>query len=1182
MPIAGDFAKIPAGSVLALVRDQGRAGLLTVRTDSKEVTLYLNGEGARLFSVDGQKAVRIGDVLLEMERVTEFQLKHALERQAESKRLLGEILVELGLVTEQEIQQAIKLQVEEEFFELLALPAGQFQFTEQELPESDYRPDPKAPDHFFPLDYLLGDLARRVEEWRKHSSEFQGDGDVFLVPSSAKGPVAALGEGSRRKLADLLDGENTLGDLVHRMMLPRDRIYRLLVELVRDGIARRATADELRKAARGLREEKKVKQSVKLLERAFSMAPDDAEVVRELAELYEGIGDKKRAGSFSKVLADLLWERGDRESAVLLCQKVIEFLPSDPYPFERIVEHTVEQGLHERALEAAKTLLRLYQQDGKIEKATELTTTFLGMFPEDLALHERMVNLHVAANRKKEAVAEYDAMAKLLAADSAREPAVRDRDLLEIYQKIALLDPGRPEIQKEIERLSGGTAEVAQRRRSLRRRLLVGVGLLLLVLGGLGGLYEARGRSEFADAEGEARRLEESSELDEARSVYNRFLALYRWSSRAGEVERRVADLTAKIEERDRRLRERARQLDEILQSGEKDLRDGKLDEAEKTFQSVAEQDRDGDHGRRAAAKLREVAEKRRLAKRERIAAILAGAAAAEREAVRERLFGGRDQLKGALALEPDPDQSRQLQEALDRLGVKIRELLFGDAQRHYDAGLAAERETRFEDAVNAYTLAKTALLHEVFTGSEDGRSLREAVTHREGDLARQITLGRERLSRARGLEAEGKYDDALAILNLVLAENPFLQEVRERKLALPLRIESVPAGATVRRGSEKLGVTPCVVHYQAPVSPPGAAFEVELAGYRTATVRGDTTRAVVSLTLEKTWLWSLRAKGPVLAAPLVGRDRVYFGADNTLHALDFSRAVAPGAAPPEAWTHSAGGIGLFAATPCLRDGVLYAPCRNENTLHAVGEDGSLRWKSEKLPRRPLGPALPVPGGRIAVLLEDGRVLGLGAGDGVRAWAGQLPTGPAQPAVEAGGLLVAAGDDRQLHALDGRTGERGWAAPLPGGVSGPLATLGDRVLVPAGPALAVVVVPAAGDPPPPAVHRLEGGDVRGVAGAGDAVVLTTSGGFLVARALADPAAAPRWRIPLGGGLSVPAILGGDVVVGTRKGEVHCRALADGAARWVVKLPRAVVAPSAAWGNLILVPCEDGNLYAIER
>ncbi len=1181
MPIAGDLAKIPAGSVLTLARDQGRAGLLTVRTDAKEVTLYVNGDGARLFSVNGQKAVRIGDVLLEMERVTEFQLKHALERQAESKRLLGEILVELGLVTEEEIQQAIKLQVEEEIFELLALPAGQFQFTEQELPESDYRPDPKAPDHLFPLDYLLGDLSRRVEEWRRHSQEFQGDGDVFIVPASAKGSGTRLGEGSRRRLADLLNGENTLGDLVHRMMLPRDRIYRLLVELVRDGAARRATPEELRMVARELREEKKVKQSVKLLERAFSLAPDDAEVVRELAELYEGIGDKKRAGSFSKVLADLLWEKGDRETAVLLCQKVIEFLPSDPYPFERIVEHTVEQGLHERALEAAKTLLRLYQQDGKLEKATELTTTFLGMFPEDLALHERMVNLHVAANRKREAVAEYEAMSKLLSADSAREPAARDRDLLEIYQKIALLDPGRPEIQKEIERLSGGTAEVAKRRRSLRRRLLLSAALFLVVAGGLGGLYEARGRSEFTDAEGEARRLEEAQDLDEALGIYKRFLALYGWSSRSAEAQRRVADLTARIEERERQAKERARRLDEILGSGERDLRDGKLEEAERTFRAVAEQDRDGDHGRRAEGKLREVAEKRRLAKRDRIAAVLLDAAAVEKEAARERLFAARDRLKSALAMEPDPEQARQVNEALDRNGAKVRELLFGDAQKQYEAGLAAEREARFEEAVNAYTLSKTALSHEAFAGADDGKSLREAVTRREAELARQINLGRERLARARGLEAEGKLDEALATYNLVLAENTFLQEVRERTLSLPMRIESVPAGATVRRGTERIGETPCVVRYRAPTPPGGVIFEVEKPGYRTATVKGDATRAVVALALEKTWLWNLRAKGPVSATPLVGGDRAYFGADDTLHAIDLARASAAGAAPPEAWTHSAGGIGLFAATPVARDGTLYAPCRNDNALHAVGEDGTPRWKSEKLPKRPLGPALPVPGDRLAVVLEDGRVLAFGLADGARAWSGQFPVPPVQPAVVAEGLLVTAGEDRKAHALDGRTGERGWARPLPGAVSGPLVAFGDRVLVPAGPALAVLSA-GSGDPPPPAVHRIEGGDVRGAAAAGDTVVVSTSGGFLIARALASPSAAPRWRVPVGGGLSVPAILGQDVVVGTRKGEVHCRALSDGSPRWVVKLPRAVEAPPAAWGNLVLVPCEDGNLYAIDR
>src|SRR3990167_6430382 len=88
MPIAGDLAQVPVPQVLEMLQQQGRAGLLTIGAGAKETTLYFDRESVRLFSVNGQKAMRIGDVLLEHERITEFQLKHALERQAETKQRL--------------------------------------------------------------------------------------------------------------------------------------------------------------------------------------------------------------------------------------------------------------------------------------------------------------------------------------------------------------------------------------------------------------------------------------------------------------------------------------------------------------------------------------------------------------------------------------------------------------------------------------------------------------------------------------------------------------------------------------------------------------------------------------------------------------------------------------------------------------------------------------------------------------------------------------------------------------------------------------------------------------------------------------------------------------------------------------------------------------------------------------
>lgn len=1187
MPIAGDLSNVPLPQVLEMLQQQGRAGLLTIKTSLKETTLYFDGTGVRLFSVNGQKAMRIGDVLLEHERITEFQLKHALERQAESKVRLGEILTELGLVTADEIESAIKTQAEEEIFEIFSLREGEFRFAERELAEQEYRPDPSAPDHLFGVDWLVGEVARRVEEWQRLAADFRGDADVFVVPPETRtASLAEIADGGPKRLAELLNGSNTIGDLVHRLLLPRYKIYRTLAELVRDGHARQATPDELRETAARLRESKQVKQAVKLLEHAFGIDPSSKVVVQELAELHEAVGDKKRAGGFYKALADIHFNSGDPDHGAILCQKVAEFLPNDPYPHERLVEHNIARDQRERALDSARILLRLYQHDGEIDRASELCRSFLEMFPEDIGLHERMVNLHLAAGREMEAVGEYEAMADLVAADPTINPASKDKQRLETFQKILRIDGSREDIRKLVDTLSGTTGEMAaNKKKKARRTLSLVAGLAVLVAGAYGGL-EFQARSAM-------RALKDSPVVDTeialggAISRWNEFQTSYAWSSIQGEAQAEIDRLTLKLGALRAERKAREQRLNDDVIEAERRFVAGELDAAESLADDVLKRDGGGLFGARART-IRGKIDAQRLREAEnRARAEIDAAAAEETKATAQSLLESQRILVGLGSLR-DAHLLDARDTALERVVRKLRALFLTQARERFADGKRARTDDDLKEAEKHWQIALANLRQEVLRGVADADVLRADVQGEYDKLVRYLKDAARIHQLSVRAEEAGQLEEALRLVNRLLRDFPVAPMVADGSLRAAMRIVSDPAGATVRLGEAVAGTTPCVVRY-----PPGerVQFDVELRGFKPQRIEGNGTQHTVTLPLEKTWFEQIKIGGDVVATPLLVGDRLIVGGrTQRLHGLDL------GGAPGAGWVYDLKSLGEVRATPTSAGGRVFVVATNNDTVHALtiaeGAEPVAAWQSQRLEVPPRGRVLANADGSSLLLLgRGGRLWSFDPGTGAHSTVAELGYEPLGEAARTGDRLWIAGDDGQLHVVNAADGDEIAAIRLPSRAgSGPVAH-GGTVYVPAGRAVWVFNADAAAEVLTGGGRVFDGAD-------GDISALAVTDGRCVAVTLArtvvewDPAGtssgngsgvAPRWqKLTDATGLGVPAVGGDRIVFGSRAGRVICLQGRDGEVLWAIDLPGPVRAAPVIWRDRVLVPCEDSHLYSVVR
>ncbi len=261
---------------------------------------------------------------------------------------------------------------------------------------------------------------------------------------------------------------------------------------------------------------------------------------------------------------------------------------------------------------------------------------------------------------------------------------------------------------------------------------------------------------------------------------------------------------------------------------------------------------------------------------------------------------------------------------------------------------------------------------------------------------------------------------------------------------------------------------------------------------------------------------------------------------------------------------------GPILAPPVLAAGAVIVADSLKRVWALSVTDGRALWVREL---RDVVSASPVAvGDRIAVPTDDGTLTALALADGEVDWQ-QALGGAIRTSVAYDGEHLLAGDQSgTLSALDTDDGEVAWSASLDSGLAqGPL-VIDDRVLVLDG---SGVVHAFSGDGDIDWQTRGRGvGEIPLVAGSG--VVLTFDAGLELSAF--DTADGHRlWRRELPVTPSAPAIVGDEVVVGTRAGEVQVLRLRDGRRVDGWQLPRP--AADTEWFNDVS-PAVVGNCLVL--
>jgi len=98
MSLKGNFGTFYLATILQLLGDDKKTGILRVTKDDKEVQVFLQ-DGVIIYAKGSHTKDQLGKLFLTNGNISEKQLQECLEISNQKKQAIGKVLVENGYVT---------------------------------------------------------------------------------------------------------------------------------------------------------------------------------------------------------------------------------------------------------------------------------------------------------------------------------------------------------------------------------------------------------------------------------------------------------------------------------------------------------------------------------------------------------------------------------------------------------------------------------------------------------------------------------------------------------------------------------------------------------------------------------------------------------------------------------------------------------------------------------------------------------------------------------------------------------------------------------------------------------------------------------------------------------------------------------------------------------------------------
>lgn len=243
MAIEGALQDVGLADICQLLSMGRKTGCLSL-TDRTNFGFIYFEDGRVIYASVLDRPHRIGELLVRNGVITREELSDAMEAQAHEQDVrLGTLLLRSGVIEPEELNTYVRLQIEEAVYHLFTWNRGSFHFDADQRPDED-----EATLVSIPVENLLMEGARRVDEWTQIEQEIPTLDIVFAVVKSPEGADDVEVTGHQRRLLPLIDGERTVRQIIEESGLVRFDVGKALFPLARAGfiseVGRRQPVDD--------------------------------------------------------------------------------------------------------------------------------------------------------------------------------------------------------------------------------------------------------------------------------------------------------------------------------------------------------------------------------------------------------------------------------------------------------------------------------------------------------------------------------------------------------------------------------------------------------------------------------------------------------------------------------------------------------------------------------------------------------------------------------------------------------------------------------------------------------------------------------------------------------------------------------------------------------------------------
>lgn len=297
--LQGTLATVPFPDLLQLLSGGRKTGTLTLR-NGEHVKRIFFCDGEITSSASDDPAEYLGQFLLYQGKISEEQLKKALQIQGQTGVMIGKILVMVGALTEEDVTRMLVRKAEETIFSLFLWEEGMFAFEEGAQPKQ-----PMIPISLRVQDILL-EGVKAVDDLQRIRQEFRSP-RAILRRTARPAPPETLSERLARSIYERLDGRLSVPDLCLEFRCSELTVSKTLFHLYQQGYVELAGAAAAAPAPEGraspkalvakgedLEREGHLGAAIDHYRRALSLSPSDAALRQRIERAEAQFVEKAR------------------------------------------------------------------------------------------------------------------------------------------------------------------------------------------------------------------------------------------------------------------------------------------------------------------------------------------------------------------------------------------------------------------------------------------------------------------------------------------------------------------------------------------------------------------------------------------------------------------------------------------------------------------------------------------------------------------------------------------------------------------------------------------------------------------------------------------------------------------------------------------------------------------------